>query len=140
MKRVLLDVNVVLDVLLDRAPFAEAASALWAAIERGRAEGLLSAHAVTTIHYLNARAVGPKLAHDTTDALLDVFDVAPVDGAVLRAAVGLGWKDFEDAVTAAAARRARCDALVTRNRRDFARSPIRVLSPAEAAAWLAVGP
>lgn len=137
MTRVLLDVNVVLDVLVDRAPFASASSAVWAAVEQGRAEGLLSAHAVTTIHYLNSRAVGARRAARTTDALLSVFDVAPVDGAVLQGALALGWNDFEDAVTATAARRARCHALITRDPRDFKRSPVRVLSPVEAAAWLA---
>ena len=137
MKRVLLDVNVVLDVLLDRQPFAEAASAVWAVAEEGAAEGVLAAHAVTTLHYLNTKAVGPRMAGDTTEALLSVFDVAAVDKTVLADAVGLGWPDFEDAVTAAAARRSRCDVIVTRNPRDFKRSPVRVLSPSETVAWIA---
>ena len=137
MKRVLLDVNVVLDVLLDRAPFADASSAVWAAVEQGHAEGLLSAHAVTTLHYLNEKAVGGRMARQTTDALLSVFDVASVDGSVLNAALALHWTDFEDAVTAAAAKRAKCDALVTRNPSDFKGSPVRVLTPSEAVAWLA---
>ena len=138
MKRVLLDVNVVLDVLLDRAPFADASSAVWAAVEQGEAEGLLSGHAVTTLHYLNARAVGTRMAHETTEALLSVFDVAGVDAAVLNAALALRWADFEDAVTAAAAKGAKCDALVTRNPRDFKGSAVRVLTPSEALAWLAL--
>jgi len=138
-KRILIDVNVVLDVLLDRRPHAESASAVWSAVEEGRAEGCLSAHAVTTVHYLNARAVGARRARQTTEALLSVFDVAAVDATVLSAALALGWRDFEDAVTAAAARRAKCDALVTRNPRDFKGSPIQVLAPPEAAAWLVGG-
>ena len=137
MKRVLLDVNVVLDVLLDRQPFVESAAAVWTAAEEGAAEGVLAAHAVTTLHYLNAKAVGPRMASDTTEALLSVFDVAAVDKAVLADAVRLGWPDFEDAVTAAAARRSRCDVIVTRNPRDFRRSPVRVLSPSETVAWIA---
>jgi hypothetical protein len=56
----------------------------------------------------------------------------------LREAATLRWADFEDAVTAAAAHHADCDALVTRNLGDFKRSPVRVLAPAEAAAWLGV--
>lgn len=138
MKRVLLDVNIVLDVLLDRAAFAEASSEVWAAVEQGEAEGLLSAHAVTTLHYLNARGVGSRMAAETTEALLSVFDVANVDDAVLNAALALKWTDFEDAVTAAAAKRAKCDALVTRNPRDFKGSAVRVLTPSEAIAWLAL--
>ncbi len=138
MRRLLLDVNLILDVLLNRQPHAEAASAVWADVEMGAAHGLLSAHAVTTIHYLNTRAVGVKMARTTTEALLSVFDVAVVDEAVLRSAAAMGWRDFEDAVTTAAALRARCDAIVTRNPRDFAKASIPVLKPAEAAAALRV--
>ena len=136
MKRLLIDVNLILDVLLDRRPHAAAASSVWSAIEEGRADGLLSAHAVTTIHYLNARAVDSRTARDTTAALLSVFSVAAVDEGVIRTAVAFGWKDFEDAVTAAAAQRARCAAIVTRNPQDFAQSPVKVLTPVEAVAWL----
>lgn len=137
MKRILLDVHVVLDVLLDRAPFADTSSEVWAAVEQGEAEGLLSAHAVTTLHYLNAKAVGGRMARETTDALLSVFAVASVDDAVLNTALSLNWPDFEDAVTAAAAKRARCEALVTRNPADFKGSAVRVLTPSEAVAWIA---
>jgi len=135
-KRVLVDINVVLDVLLDRQPHADDAAELWSVLEDGQAEGLLSAHAITTLHYLNTRVVGPRVARETTDNLLSVFDVAAVDRSVVTAALALAWRDFEDAVTAAAARRAKCDAVVTRNPRDFKRSPVRVLTPPEAVAWI----
>ena len=137
MKRILFDVHVMLDVLLDRKPFADTSSAVWATVERGEAEGFLSAHAITTLHYLNAKAVGARMARETTDALLSVFAVAGVDDAVLNAALALNWTDFEDAVTAAAAKRAKCEALVTRNPADFKGSAVRVLTPSEALAWLA---
>ena len=52
MKRILFDTNVILDVLLDRRPYAEASAAAWEAVETGSVEGLLAAHAITTIHYL----------------------------------------------------------------------------------------
>ena len=138
MKRVLLDVNVVLDVLLDRQPHADGASEVWAAVERGELEGFLSAHAVTTIHYLNRKAVGARMAREATDALLSVFDVAPVDRTVLQASLALGCRDFEDGVMAAAARKSKCEVIVTRNTKDFRRSPVRALTPSEAEAMLGV--
>ena len=134
MKRVLVDINVILDVLLDRRPFVAASSDVWAAIEEGRVDGVLAGHAVTTIHFLNSRAKGPALARETTDALLSVFAVATVDEGVVHSANALGWKDFEDAVTAASAQRAKCAAIITRNTKDFAGSPVPELTPAEAAA------
>jgi predicted nucleic acid-binding protein len=103
MRRLLFDVNVILDVLLDRAPHAEASASVWAAAEAGEVEGLLAAHAVTTIHYLIRRETGAAKAGRTMSSLLRVFGVAAVDRAVIGEALGLGFSDFEDAVTAAAA-------------------------------------
>ena len=87
MKRFLLDVNVVRDVLVERSPHHEPAAALWAALESGRGRGVLPAHAITTVHYLVQRAPGRRMARLAVEALLTVYDVAPVDGGLLRAAL-----------------------------------------------------
>jgi len=129
MKRVLFDINVVLDVLLDRKFHAEASAAAWAAVEAGVAEGLLAAHAVTTIHYLVRKELGGTKAKRIAGAILKVFRVAVVDGGVIEEALQLSCPDFEDAVTAAAARAAGCDFIVTRDPKGFHGSPVRCLTP-----------
>jgi predicted nucleic acid-binding protein len=129
MKRILFDTNVVLDVLLDRQPYVEASAAAWAAVESGVAEGLLAAHAVTTIHYLVRKETGNIKARRIISAILRVFGVATVDGAVLQEALQLPLSDFEDAVTAAAARLAGCECIVTRDPKGFRGSPVRPLTP-----------
>jgi predicted nucleic acid-binding protein len=129
MKRILFDINVVLDVLLDRRPHAETSAAAWAVVETGVAEGLLAAHAVTTIHYLVRKEMRAAKAAEVISAILRVFDVAAVDSAVIREALGLPCADFEDAVTAAAARIARCDYILTRDRKGFRGSSVRPLTP-----------
>ncbi len=116
-----------------------ASAALWARIETGSAEGLLAAHALTTIHYLVSRQRGASVARTTVNAILSVLGVAPVDADVIRTALDMGWTDFEDAVTAAAAARAGCDVVVTRDPAGFPRSPVQVLTPEAAAAALASG-
>jgi predicted nucleic acid-binding protein len=131
-KRLLLDVNVLLDVLLDRDPWAESASALWAAVESGKARGFLPAHGVTTIHDLMRKARGGAFADRGVSDLLSIFGVARVDSAVLKAALALRFADFEDAVCAAAGGAARCDLLVTRDPAGFRGSPVEVASPGEA--------
>jgi len=135
--KILIDINVVLDVLLDWQPHVKASQALWAAIETGKAEGLLAAHAMTTIHYLLSREQGNAGAKRTVAALLRVFGVAPVDGTVLHDALTSPSADFEDAVTAAAARLAGCDLIVTRDPKGFRGSSVQALSP-EAALPLVV--
>lgn len=134
MRRLLLDVNVVLDVLLDRDPWGETASALWSAIESGKARGLIPAHGVTTLHYLMRKGRGSAFADRGVSDLLSVFGVARVDANVLAAALSLRFADFEDAVCAAAGASARCDLLVTRDPAGFRGSPVEVASPGEALA------
>ena len=129
MKRILFDTNVVLGVLLDRRPYVEARAAAWAAVETGISEGMLAAHAVTTIHYLVRKERGSVKARRIIAAILRVFDVAAVDAAVVQEALQLPFPDFEDAVTAAAARLAGCECIVTRDPKGFRGSPVRSLTP-----------
>jgi predicted nucleic acid-binding protein len=129
MKRVLVDINVILDVLLDRKPHVEASAAVWTVVEAGMAEGLLSAHAVTTIHYLVRKEMGAAKTERIMAAILKVFRVATVDSAVIHEALALPCADFEDAVTAAAAQLSGCDYIVTRDPKGFHGSPVRTLTP-----------
>jgi predicted nucleic acid-binding protein len=129
MRRILFDINIVLDVLLDRRPHAQASAAAWAVVETGAAEGFLSAHAVTTIHYLIRKETGAAKAKGIVASILSVFQVALVDGTVIQQALQLPCPDFEDAVTAAAAQQAGCDFIITRDPKGFRGSPIRSLTP-----------
>ncbi len=136
MTTVLVDTNVVLDVLLDRQPHAKHSLALWAHIESGRMRGFLSAHAITTIHYLLRRELGESRATKVVASLLAVFSVAPVNDRVLAEALTSTSPDFEGAVMAAAARHANCSFIVTRDTRGFRSSIVKAISPEAANALI----
>ena len=135
-KSLLLDFNVLLDVILERQPGADAAAALWAAIESGHGRGLIPAHGVTTIFYLLEKARGASFAREGVERLLSVFGVAAVTDAVLRRALVFTWPDFEDAVCAAAAEASACEAIVTRDPDGYPHAPMPVIDPAAALSWL----
>jgi predicted nucleic acid-binding protein len=135
-KRLLLDTNIVLDVLMDRQPHAPASVAVFAAVENGKAEGLIAAHAITTIHYLLSREAGEAGSEQVLRTLLKLFRVAPVDGDIIQHAIQASGQDFEDSVTAAAAQASGCHVIVTRDPKGFRRSPIPALNPALALALL----
>jgi len=129
--RVLLDTNILLDFLLAREPFASDAREIWVACEQGRCTGYLAAISVTNIWYIGRKSIGMDAARQYIADLLRVIQVCPVDFNVLIAARDSGIRDYEDAVQAAAAVAAGLDAIVTRNGRDFASSPLPILTPAE---------
>jgi predicted nucleic acid-binding protein len=127
----LLDANVALDVLAKREPHYASSAAVWALVEQGKAEGLLAAHTITTLHYLVARYLDRRRANLTITKLLQVFAVAPVNQDVILKALALNWPDFEDAVQMAAAFSAQADYLVTRNPKDFKDELVRVVQPGD---------
>ena len=54
--KLLIDTNVLLDVVLERKPWVEDATALLDAVAKGRAQGYVAAHAVTTVYHVVERA------------------------------------------------------------------------------------
>lgn len=124
-----IDINVILDVLLDRAPFATASAAVWWKVEAGSHRGLLAAHAFPTIHYLIRKSHGSQKSDEAVARLRVVFGVASVDSVVVDRAVQLAFPDFEDALTAASAERAGAKYIVTRDLKGFLRSPVQAVLP-----------
>jgi len=126
---VLFDTNVVLDALLDREPWAEVAVALFDRVESGDLVGHLGATTITTIHYIARRNVGADAADEMMRDLLRLFEVAPVNRAVLEGALALGFDDFEDAVLHEAGRLAGARAIATRDPSGFSAATLRVYDP-----------
>ncbi len=127
--RVLFDTNVVLDALLDREPWADAAVALFDKVESGELIGHLGATTLTTVHYIANRNVGADAAEGVMRDLLRLFEVAPVNRAVLEGALDLGFTDFEDAVLHEAGRSVGAGALTTRDPAGFRKATLRVYAP-----------
>jgi predicted nucleic acid-binding protein len=137
--RVLVDLNVVLDLLLNRAPFVDSAETLMARLERKEITGILASTAVTTIFYLLAKSIDSSSARSAVLDLLELFEIAPVDRSTLERAVASTFSDFEDSVLYEAGRAVGIDAIVTRNQDDFRDSAVPVMSPAELNAVLQLG-
>lgn len=135
--RVLVDLNVIIDVVQQRQPFYADSARVLDAIAHGKATGLLAAHSISTLFYVMTRWQNREAASTIIASLLDVFTIATVNDAVVRKALAWGWRDFEDAIQMAAALNERADYVVTRNGQDFETQPAPVLEPAGLLALLA---
>lgn len=136
--KILFDTNILLDLLMDRRPYSEAAVELFSKVESGAVIGYLCGTTITTVYYLAAKAVGATRAREETGKLLSLFEVAPVNRYVLEAALIPDFKDFEDAVIHEAACHVGVDVIVTRNQKDFKKSKIMVYSSEEMVKILAL--
>lgn len=137
--KVLLDLNVLMDVIQEREPHYAASAAILSRVASGEIEGAVPAHALTTIHYLVARFGDQDRALQAVDWILDLLEVVPETREVFLRARSLALPDFEDAVVAAAADHAGCERIVTRNTRDFGEIHPLAVTPTELDAELALG-
>lgn len=131
---ILFDTNVVLDVLLKRAPHEAAARWLIDRVETGDLIGVLGATTITTIDYVAGRAIGKEKTHRDLRSLFRLFEIAAVNRAVLESVLDsdfVDFEDFEDAVLHEAGCRMGVDGIVTRDRDGFSSATLPIYTPLE---------
>ncbi len=132
--RTLFDSDVLLDLLLDRAPHAEIAALLVARVERGEIIGYIAANTVCSLATLALETLAAP--QEPIRHLLGLFEVAPINRSVLDDALLDGFTHFNDAVTYEAARHIEAQSIVTRNIQNFKRAEMPIYLPSELEAVL----
>ncbi|MBE9249147.1 PIN domain-containing protein [Dolichospermum sp. LEGE 00240] len=131
MKQVLFDSDVLLDILAQRQPFVVASAQALNTVMKKQVQGFISGHAVTNIFYILRRQIGSESARKLIENLLQHIQIASVTNQVIHQALQSPIKDFEDAVTSAAAMSAGLEIIVTRNQADFVASLVPAMLPEE---------
>lgn len=129
--RLFLDTNILIDIIEDRAEFAEDSSAVLILAEQLGASLSIAWHGLATAYYIIRRDRTEHAAMIEVDRILGWAEIASVDSFSASRARSLQLPDFEDAMQCACAENCLADFIVTRNLRDFALSPIQAISPAE---------
>jgi len=129
----LVDTNVVLDMLAKREPWHRSASHLLFLCAQGKCQLSLSGSTVTDLYYLINKYTeqGTAGSREVISRLLEFFSVVEVGFSECCIALTSKVADYEDAVLAEAARRAKLDCIISRNTSDFAHAAIPVVSPEE---------
>lgn len=130
-KKILIDTNICIDAIENSKPFSTAAVQILEASEKGDIAGYVSAHSFDTLFYILIQTTKREHVYKAIEALRRTIHVAPVNQTVIDKALQDKWSDFEDAIHYHAALEAGCDAIVTRNQKDFTNSNLSVLSPEE---------
>lgn len=128
--KLMLDLNVILDVVQKRQPhYTASAQTLDHTLKNNN--GCIAAHAITTLHYLVSKYANHQKANDLVDWLLQNFTIVSANQKVFLRARVLEFSDFEDAVICASAEQQKCDYIITRNSKDFINSTVITLTPGE---------
>jgi len=128
---VLFDTNILLDVLLNRQPWAVESSELWRLNDANTIDGYIAASTFTDIYYIARRIKDAPTALQAVQICLAAFDVCPVDKLTITDAYSLSGSDFEDNVLIACATLSNMDAIVTRNPSDFQHASTSIYTPAD---------
>jgi predicted nucleic acid-binding protein len=129
--KVLLDTNLILDLMLERAPWSIEAQAIAELESEGQIVAYVGASTITDIFYISRKLVGVQKAREIVRACLDRLQIISVSRELLDAAHRRGSKDFEDDLQIECALTAGLDAIVTRDPKGFAGSSLPVYSTAE---------
>jgi predicted nucleic acid-binding protein len=118
-ERILFDLNVMLDVLLERAPHVIDSAPLVHRVAKGEFEGVLSGASIDTMAYLMSEVHTPARINGIIRFVRLKFDIAPITQSIIDEALAADWDDLEDAIVYYSGIAAGCTTLVTRNLKDF---------------------
>ena len=129
MIKLFLDTNIIIDYLFDRRPFSLHATDIFRLSNKKIISLNTSTHSFATTHYVMKKLMPQK---ELTSALIELqnhIHLLPVTEKVIQNALKSSHQDFEDAIQIFTALTANIDYIITRNVKDFKKSPIEVNTP-----------
>lgn len=94
--KIMCDTNIILDVMLDREPFAEKSADVLKLCEDRIIEGFITASSITDIFYLIRKQTHSNdIAYNATGKLLEIVSICGVTNQEVLSAYQQRAKDFE---------------------------------------------
>ena len=129
--KILVDTNVILDVLCNRAEFVGDSSKILKLCEINQVEGYISVLSIPNIVYIMRKELNADKIKEILNKLYLIFGVIDLKSDDVNKAVNLDFNDFEDALQSVAAKRIKADYIITRNIKDYIKSPVSAIKPSE---------
>jgi predicted nucleic acid-binding protein len=131
-KRIFIDSDIFIDVLLKREQFYKAGQKLLN-IRRNEdgTEICTSALIIANILYISIKALGKNEAKESIQKLLKLVTVFPLNADCINLAMNSNFTDIEDAMQHFIAMQNQCDLIITRNLKHFKNSLLPIMSANE---------
>jgi len=129
--KILFDLNVLIDVACRWEDFPTSYELYRNVVSSDEHQGCFPACGYTTLYYVIAQLISEKRTRGVLKEFGMRLTMLPFTERSATAAQLLKMADLEDACVAATAYEGRCDLIATRNKTDFAASPIPAMTPDE---------
>lgn len=131
--KIFVDTNVMVDLLARREPFYADAARLFSLVDTGKCAAAVAAVSFSTTAYLLEKRMSYEELVHTLRQFASIVEIAAVDERAVRKSLSATslFRDIEDAMQHYAAVQSGCDAIITRNVKDFVHADIPVFMPGE---------
>lgn len=128
----LIDINIILDVLLERQPFFKDSFKVIEMAEVGEIKGYITANSITDIGYILKRGgISKDKITELIKHIIQILEITSITRSDIVKALDLNYTDLEDALQTQCAKKIKAEYIVTRNVQDFKDRHIRVVTPEE---------
>jgi len=123
-----LDSDVILDLLFERIPFSKYSAVLIAECAVNKIKLSTSALIIANVNYIAAKKLGKATTILKLKSLIKRIQVLSFESDAIDFAVNSSFTDFEDAIQHHIATKNNCEAIITRNTKDYKHATIPVLT------------
>lgn len=131
MKKLFIDSDVLLDLLLDREPFSDDIAYLIEKSIESEVKLFSSLLTIANMHYIITKLENKKKADLKIQKVLKILKIENLGQTVIDKATQSKFKDFEDSIQNFCAAQAGHEIIITRNTKDFKESELSILTPKE---------
>jgi predicted nucleic acid-binding protein len=129
--KIFIDSDIILDLFARREPHFIHSSKLFTLIDKGEVTAFTSPLIFANLHYLLKKFSSNSSALKNLRKLITLVKVLSIDEKVIEQSLNSDFSDFEDAIQYFTAVNNGVRLLITRNKRDFKKSKIPVLTAEE---------
>ncbi|MFC2496793.1 type II toxin-antitoxin system VapC family toxin [Capnocytophaga granulosa] len=119
MKRIFVDTNVLLDLLLKRRNFSKDAEGLFYYCKKKGITPHISSLSIATINYILSKIFSEKEVREKLEIIYQLVSILPFNKEIVFSAHHSSFKDLEDAFQYFTAKKYNIPVIITRNQKDF---------------------
>ena len=129
MKRIFIDINILVDLVLERKGFYQDARRLFNLCKERRITPYISSISVAIINYLLLKKYNEEKVKELFEIIYKLTEILPFHKRIISLAHYSNFKDLEDGFQYFTAKENNIKVIITRNEKDFEVNDVSVVSP-----------